>query len=312
MKRSPIWNAAAGTLTAACLWATMSSVALATPQSFESPEAAVDAVVAALEAIDREALLAIFGAENEDVILTGDDAEDTETWREFLTEYRQLHRIGTDADSATLFIGRTLWPFPVTLERGEAGWSFDAEAARDEILLRRIGANELDVIALLEGYVRVQSEYRASDPDGDGMPSFASAILSDAGARNGLYWPPEPGAPESPIGDFMARAAAEGYEVDGEAIEAEPYLGYYYRVLTRQGEAAPGGALNYMVDGRMVAGHALLAFPAAYGETGVMSFMVGERGMVYEADLGPETLEVADAIEAFDPTESWSVVDEAP
>ena len=281
---------------------------LAAPQSFDSPEAAVDAVIAALEARDKAALVAVFGPEVEDVILTGDDTEDRETWSEFLADYRTLHRIDLNGDTATLEIGRDLWPFPGPIVKDASGWHFDGEAAREEVVLRRIGANELDVIDLLRGYVRAQAAYRAADPDGDGLRTFASAIISDAGTRDGLYWPDEPGAPESPIGDFMARAAADGYNVDGTDVEPEPYLGYYYRILTKQGPAAPGGALDYMAGGHMVAGHALIAVPANYGDTGVMTFMVNEAGTVYEADLGDDSLTVAAAIDSFDPGDGWSPV----
>jgi hypothetical protein len=285
--------------------------AAADPAVFESPEAAVEAVVSALEARDREALIAVFGPENEDVVLTGDPEDDRATWSEFLRDYRALNRINREGeDVATLAIGRDLWPFPAPLIEGENGWSFDAEAAREEVLLRRIGENELDVIDLLRGYVRAQAAYRAMDPDGDGLPSFAAALISDGGQRDGLYWPDEPGAPESPVGDFMARAAASGYNVDGTDSDPEPYLGYYYRILTRQGPAAPGGAMDYMVNGHLAAGHALIAFPAAYGESGVMSFLVGEAGVVYEADLGEDTLTAAAAIDSFDPDEGWVPVTE--
>jgi hypothetical protein len=282
----------------------------AEPAAFPSPEAAAEAVAAALEARDRAALIAIFGPENEDVILTGDDAADREAWGEFLDSYRQMRRIAVEGETATLFVGRDQWPFPAPLVEGAAGWSFDAVAAREEVLLRRIGQNELDVIDVLRRYVRAQAAYRASDPDGDGVRTFAAGVLSAPGTRDGLYWPPEPGAPASPIGDFMARAAADGYSLDGQDADPEPFHGYYFRVLTRQGPAAPGGALDYMVDGRMMAGHAMLAFPSAYGDTGIMSFMVAENGVVYEADLGEDTLAVAAAIEAFDPGDGWEPVAE--
>jgi hypothetical protein len=284
--------------------------ALAEPQAFASPEAATEAVVAALEARDRAALIAVFGPENEDVVLSGDDAADREAWSEFLASYRATARIAVDGNTAVLYIGRDQWPFPAPLVRDAAGWRFDAPAAREEVRLRRIGEHELDVIDLMRRYVEVQAAYRASDPDADGLHAFAAGVLSSPGTRDGLYWPDEPGAPESPIGAFMARAAADGYSVEGQDAEPEPYRGYYFRVLHRQGPAAPGGALDYMVGGHMLAGHALLAFPAAYGESGIMSFMVGEAGIVYEADLGEDTLAIANAIEAFDPGEAWSPVEE--
>ncbi len=285
------------------------SAARAEPESFATPQAAADAVVAALEAKDRDGLIKIFGPENEDVILTGDDADDRQTWTEFLANYKDLHRISNDSDTvATLSIGRDLWPFPASIVKTDAGWQFDAESAREEVRLRRIGQNELDVIDLMHGYVRAQAAYRAEDPDGDGVRSFADAVISDAGKRDGLYWPAEPGAPESPVGDFMARAAADGYNFDGTDQAPDPYLGYYFRVLTRQGADAPGGAMDYMVNGHMVAGHALLAFPADYGDTGVMSFMVGENNVVYQADLGEDTIAAAAAIDSFDPNDGWTPV----
>ncbi len=299
----------AGAGVAALLVLGAPSGARAEPMSFESPELAVGTLIEALEAEDVAGLVAVFGPENEDVALTGDEAEDRETWGTFLRDYRTLSMIEAGEDSATLVIGRDLWPFPAPLVRTEAGWQFDAAAAREEVRLRRIGENELDVIDLMRGYVRAQRTYREQDPDGDGLPTFARAILSSAGARDGLYWPDEPDAPQSPIGDFMARAAADGYAVGAEDVEPEPYLGYYYRVLDRQGDAAPGGAMDYVVNGQMVAGHALLAFPAAYDETGIMSFMVGEAGIVYEADLGEDTLAVGDAITSFDPGEGWTPVE---
>jgi hypothetical protein len=285
--------------------------AAAEPMVFDSPETAVASMVDALEANDRPALVAIFGPENEDLILSGNAAEDGDAREEFLASFRMLNRLTVHDDGrATLVVGRDLWPFPIELEQGASGWSFDVEGGREELLYRRIGLNELDVIDLMRGYVHAQARYRAMDPDGDGLPSFAAAILSDPGRRDGLYWPDAPGAPESPVGDFMARAAADGYSLDGVDVDPDPYHGYYFRVLTRQGAAAPGGALDYMVGDHLLAGHALLAFPAAYGESGVMSFMVGEAGIVYEADLGEDTLAVAGAIESFDPGEGWAVVAE--
>lgn len=283
--------------------------ALAAPLAYPTPEEAVAAVVAALEAKDRDGLVAVFGSENEDVVFTGDPVQDRRIWSEFLRSYRALNRLATGDDgSRTLEIGTDLWPFPAPLVEEGGGWQFDMASARDEVLARRIGENELDTIGLLRGYVDAQAAYRALDADGDGVRSFAANLLSDAGRRDGLYWPEEEGAPESPVGDFLARASAEGYSFDGSDADPEPYHGYYFRILTRQGPAAPGGAIDYMVGDRLLAGHALLAFPAAYGDSGVMSFMVAEAGQVYEADLGPDTIERAQAIDSFDPGEGWTPV----
>lgn len=286
--------------------------ALATPKAFDDPEAAAAAVVSALEARDRGALLEVFGPENEDVIISGNDQRDSDDREDFLASYDQMNRVAVDDETgtATLYIGREQWPFPIPLVQGDDGWSFDAEAGREEMLERRIGRNELDVIDLLEAYVKVQSRFRQTDWDGDGVMAFAAHILSTPGERDGLYWPPEDGTPDSPVGDAVAQAAAEGFVLGGEEQQPEPYLGYYYHILQKQGPNAPGGAMDYMMNGHMVAGHALLAFPADYGETGIMSFLVGENGIVYEADLGEDTIERAEAIDSFDPGDGWSPVED--
>lgn len=282
----------------------------AAPQSFESPDAAVNAVIAALEAKDADELVSIFGDENRDVILSGDAERDRDDWRTFYTAYQEMHRTAEQEEGGVrLYVGTDQWPFPVMLVKEGDAWSFDAASAADEIAAGRIGRNELDVIDIMHGYVDVQRAYREFDYDEDGIMEFAAHVLSSEGERDGLYWPDEEGAPESPIGDFIARAAAEGYAVGGEVQTPEPYLGYYFHILTKQGENAPGGAMDYMVNGSMLAGHALLAFPAVWGETGVMSFMVSENGVVLEADLGEDTLDKAVAIEAYDPGEGWAPVE---
>ncbi|MEM6549533.1 MAG: DUF2950 family protein [Pseudomonadota bacterium] len=284
--------------------------ATAAPQAFETPEAAVNALVAALRAEDREAIFTVFGPETQEIVGSGDPERDRADGADFLAAYDLLHRIAEQEDgTARLYIGADQWPFPIRLVSTEAGWSFDAAGAAEEIQERRIGQNELDVIELLGGYVQLQATYRQTDYDGDGVMEFAAHILSTPGTRDGLYWPAEDGAPESPIGDFMARAAAEGFSLDGQEVEPEPYLGYYFHILPKQGESAPGGAMDYAVNGNMVAGHAIIAFPADYGETGVMSFMVAENGIVLEADLGTETIEAAVAIDSFEPGADWAPVE---
>lgn len=280
--------------------------ALAAPASYDSPTDAVAALISALAAKDKDAVVTVFGPEFEDLAFTGDEADDLETWREFYQSYRTYHRLDTiDDRRAVLFIGREAWPFPVEVVKSEGKWSFDGEGARDEIVARRIGLNELDVIDTLRRAPIIQDRFRSEDHDGDGVMEFAASILSSPGLRDGLYWPDEPGTEESPLGDFIARANADGYNFDGTDQEPEPYLGYYFRILQKQGASAPGGAHDYMINGNMVAGHAAMAYPAAYGETGIMTFMVGENGVVYQADLGPETLVTAGAIDTFDPDETW-------
>ena len=293
---------------AACLFAFSGAPSFADPAVFAEPEKAVEAFVEALKARDRDGMLKIFGKESEDLISSGDAKEDAEAREQFLAAYETFAELVEDGEGRKeLQVGRTRWPFPVTLVAVEGGWRFDPESARDEILDRRIGENELDVIAVLQRAGVVQSEYRRTDWDGDGVMEFAEAIISNPGERDGLYWPDEPGTPSSPIGAFMAQAAADGFSLDGVDREPQPFLGYYFRILTKQGPAAPGGALDYMVNGNMIAGHALLAYPAAPGETGVMSFLVGENGVIYQADLGETTLEIAGKIDTFDPGEGWEI-----
>lgn len=293
-----------GAATLALLLAT--GVAVAEPAKYASPEAAVDAILAALDARDRDALLSVFGSENEDVVFTGDQDEDIQIWSDFLASYNRQHRIEMDGDRAVLHIGREDWPFPAEIVNISGEWQFDGAGAREEVVLRRIGLNELDVIDLLKSGVEIQAAYRQTDYDDDGVMEFAASILSSPGNRDGLYWPDEPGTLPSPIGPFIARASADGYNFDGTDEAPEPYLGYYFRVLQKQGAAAPGGAFDYLVDGNMVAGYAFLAYPADYGQSGIMSFMVGENGVVYEADLGEDSLDAGNAIDSFDPAEGWS------
>jgi hypothetical protein len=287
------------------------SAALAEPAAYPTPELATEAFVSALRAQDRAALLTVFGPESEDLIGSGDPDRDAEARDDFLANFDAFHQIVPAGDSrAELQVGRTLWTFPIALTSSDTGWRFDVEGSRSEIVARRIGMNELDVIDLMKKAVVVQAAFRQTDYDGDGVMEFASAILSTPGQRDGLYWPPEEGTPDSPIGAFMAQAAADGVSIDGVDQGPVPYLGYVFRILTRQGDAAPGGAYDYMVGGNMVAGHALLAYPAEPGETGVMSFMVGENGQIYEANLGAATLDVASAIDSFNPSEGWTALTE--
>lgn len=294
-------------LMSAAMVALLANVVHAEPTRYPTPEDAVAALIAALEARDEAAVLAIFGPENADIVSTGDAEEDRQIWGDFLHDAQRVRRIEREGDDrAILYAGRDFWPFPAPLVLSDGSWSFDAEAAREEVLMRRIGRNELEVIDILRRAPEIQRLYRATDHDGDGVMEFAAYILSSPGARDGLYWPETPGTAPSPFDDVIARASFTGYNLDGEDRDPEPYEGYYFRILQGQGEAAPGGAYSYMVAGNMVAGHALVAYPAVYGDTGVMSFLVGEAGIVYEADLGEDTLARAAEIDLFDPTEEWT------
>lgn len=290
--------------------AASTGAAIADPATFDTPEAAVAALVGALEGRDKDAVLEIFGPENADVVSTGDESEDREAWASFLRDAHETSRIEMKADDrATLYAGRDMWPFPAELMQKDGKWSFDAEGARTEVLARRIGRNELAVIDIMRRADDIQAAYRQTDHDSDGVMEYAASILSSPGARDGLYWPEEPGAEPSPFDETIARASFTGYQLDGQDQEPEPFEGYYFRILQGQGNAAPGGAYSYMIGGNMVAGHALVAYPALYGDTGIMSFMVGEGGIVYQADLGDDTLAKAEKIETFDPTDEWIAVE---
>jgi hypothetical protein len=274
---------------------------------FESPEAAVDAVILALRARSAEDMIAVFGKGSDEVLFTGEEPRDRATWTEFLSMYDESHFVHTTyGDIATLFMGDEDWAFPAPMILGDDGlWSFDIEEARTEVIIRRIGRNELEVMEILRGYVAAQAEYRQADQDSDGVLEFAGSILSSPDTHDGLYWTDG----DSPLGDFIAQAAADGYSLGGTDYEPRPYAGYYYRLLTGQGADAPGGAMEYILNGHQVAGHGMLAIPSSYGDTGIMSFMISENGIVMEADLGEETLETAVDMFEYNPGEGWSAIE---
>ena len=279
--------------------------ALAEPQAFPSPEAAVQALRDALEADAGEILRAIFGPEYADDLIGSDIA----IVREDMLETRDAMRAATALlpeadDRVILTIGRQAFPFPVPIVRDGESWRFDSAAGLEEILDRRIGENELAAIEALRAYVEAQVEYASADRDGDQVLEYAQRAISTPGTRDGLFWASAPDEPPSPFGPFIAEISAllAGKEV-GDA-----YRGYYYRVLTGQTEHAPGGAYDYVINGNMIAGFGMLAWPAEYGETGVMTFQVSHQGDVLQADLGPETAETVAAIDAYDPDVIWTEV----
>lgn len=288
-----------------CVASVLAGAAAAAPTSFDSPQAALEAFVAGLEDRDSAALLEIFGPDAQDLLDTDDPAENRANRAAVLTLYRDGYRFVPDGDGVTLLLGEDGWPFPIPLVRMDDGWQFDLVAGQAEIEAREIGRNELDVIDLLEAYVDLQAAYRLTDHDGDGVMEFAPQIIADPGARNGLFWPDGDGF----VGALLARAALAGWS-DGETdFEPEPFSGYYFSILQGQGDAAPGGAIDYMTGGNLVAGHAMLAVPAEYGITGVHSFIVNENGIVFEADFGDDTLERTDGLNLYDPGPDWSPVE---
>ena len=274
--------------------------------SFKTPEAAVDAFVAALQKDDIEALNRIFGPGAGDLLSSGDPVQDNADRERFLAAYLQKHSITDEGDGTkTVVVGESDWPLPIPLVSKDGQWYFDGQAGADEMVYRRVGANELGAISVSEGFVAAQNEYAAEGRDGDPPGVYALKLVSDEGLHNGLYWPTAEGEPPSPAGAFVAEAAAEGYR-RGET--RTPYHGYYYRMLYRQGPNANGGAKEYFVDGVLTGGFALLAWPADYGSSGVMTFIVNQDGVVFQKDLGEDTATVVETIEAFDPDSSWTAV----
>jgi hypothetical protein len=278
----------------------------ADPANYPTPQDAFDAMISALEARDREALLVTFGPEAEDLLYSDDPQENRANRNTILALYGQGFRFAPLEDGELeIVLGEEGWPFPVPLARSEAGWAFDIEAGREEVEDRELGFNELEVIDLMAAYVDLQVLFRLTDYDGDGIMEFASSIISSPDRRDGLFWP----GPDSPVGAQLARASADGFS-DGETdYEPDPFMGYYFRILHAQGPAAPGGEMSYLVGENLVSGHALLAYPSDYGETGIHSFMVSENGEIVEADLGEDTLAIAAEITTYDPGEAWSKVE---
>jgi hypothetical protein len=286
----------------------MASVASA-QQSFTTTEEAADALVSAARAGDRKGLLAVLGRDGTDIVSSGDAVADASARNRVIEAYDAKHQVAMEGtDKAVLIIGREDWPFPIPLVRKDGTWRFDTAAGRDEILYRRVGRNELDAIETCLAYVDAQQEYAERGVGGNGV--YAQRIVSRRGKKDGLYWPAQSGADESPLGELAASAAAEGYRAGQQRA---PYHGYYYKVLTRQGPNAPGGALDYVVRGNMIGGFALVAYPAEYRNSGVMTFVVNHEGNVYEKDLGPNTAAIAAGMTAFNPDNTWRrVTDVAP
>jgi hypothetical protein len=283
-------------------------VSVQLPMAFETPDAAVMALIDAAASEERDALFDVLGSDL-DALGSGDPVADAADRRRFVELSKEAAHLEDETDdSAILVIGPEDWPFPIPLAKDDRGWFFDTRAGLEELLDRRIGLNELHAIATARAYVDAQLEYAAADPDGDGVRAYARRFWSTDGTRDGLYWPTTAGEPESPMGPLVDDAVAEGYEVRKDGEGRRPYHGYYFKILTAQGPSAPGGAKSYLKDGRLADGFGLLAWPASYGNSGIMSFQVNQRGLVYQADLGEDTPAVAEAIDAYDPGEDWEPV----
>ncbi len=278
--------------------------ATAEQETFSAPEQAIDALIAADRSNNTAELLKILGPDSEKIISSGDPIADKAGRNRFAAAYDASHKLERPgADKVDLIVGTEDWPYPIPLVREGAVWRFDTKAGENVILTRRIGRNELKVIEVCRAYVEAQREFAAKDHTGTGHLEYARNILSSKGNHDGLYWPSGAGEEQSALGPLMAKARAAGYFAKDS--EAAPFYGYYYKILIRQGPNAPGGAKNYVVDSHMTGGFAMLAFPARYGDSGIMTFIVNQDGIVYQKDLGPDTASVADKITEFDPDASW-------
>ncbi len=276
-------------------------------EHFASPDAAVDALVAAVGTEGPTKLAALFGEAGMQVVGSGDPVVDQANREKFVAAYNAKHAIDTKDDTATLSIGANDWPFPIPLKHDAQGWSFDVAAGKEEILDRRIGANELYVQQVVLAYVDAQNDYAQGLHDGLKMHVYARHLLSSPGKQDGLYWPTDAGQPQSPLGPLMAEAHAAGYH-PGETAGPAPFHGYFFHVLTGQGPHAPGGAYDYVVHGQMLGGFGLVAWPARWGNTGVMTFIVNQDGEIYQKDLGPKTNDIGAAMTRFDPDATWQKV----
>lgn len=287
-------------------------VAIATAQTtvatkgkpFPTAQDAANALIEAAEKFDQAALTEILGPDSYDIIHTGEPARDREVAKKFAAEARVKNHVAAPRNSprAFLMIGEDDWPFPVPLVKGRSGWSFDVRAGRQEILYRRVGSNELNAIQICRGYVEAQHDY-ALIKRGSGVNQYAQRIISTPGKQDGLAWQNADGTWDGPIGEKVAQAIARGY-----TSRSEPFHGYFFKVLKGQGPAAPLGELDFVVKDVMIGGFALIAFPAQYRVTGVQTFMVSHDGVVYQKDLGPKTVELAAAIDRFNPDKSWTPV----
>ena len=292
--------------------AAMAAPASVKQQSFATPDEALQAVVEDVKSNNQSDLVKIFGPGIEPILNSGDPVADQNARERFIAAAEENHRFDGTGDTLTLVVGKDDWPFPIPLKKVDDRWRFDTAAGREEILDRRIGENELSTIQTMLAYVDAQGDYADFQRQRSGMPEYAQRILSSPGKMDGLYWPSAEGEPQSPLGPLVAAARAAGYRRSAKTEEPSPYHGYFYKVLTAQGPNAPGGAIDYVVNGRMIGGFGLVAWPARYGDSGVMTFMVNHDDVVYQKDLGPQTAKLAPAISRFDPDPSWQKVEPGP
>ena len=303
------WRAILPTASLAILLCTLSPLLAAAQEqgekTFASPKDAAQGLYAAVKSDDKSAMLAVLGSSASSVIESGDEVQDKNNRATFLKNFDQMNRWeGVTNGEEVLYIGADNWPFPIPLKKTTSGqWYFDTQAGLQEILFRRIGKNELATIKVCRALVDAQQDYFQQTHDGDTTHQYAQKFISDPGKQDGLYWKTAEGQPESPIGPLVAFATAKGYS--GQHDSPQPFYGYYYRILTAQGPNAPGGAKNYIVDGKMTGGFAFVAYPAEYRNSGVMTLLVDQSGVIYQKDLGPNTQKIASAMKFYNPDHTW-------
>lgn len=278
-------------------------------KTFATPEEALKALMNAVDAGDKGELLVIFGPEGKEIISSGDEVADRGIREKVVLAYKEMNRLEPKGDGKMIaWFGKDEWPFPIPIVRKDGRWLFDTRAGKEEILNRRIGRNELNVIEVCNAFVDAQREYFSKDRDGDGLLEYAQKFVSNEKHTDGLFWPAREGEEESPMGPLIALAAMEGYKKQPEGVSA-PYHGYFYRILKAQGPHAKGGAKNYMVKDDMTKGFALVAYPAEYGNSGIMTFIVNQDGEIFQKDFGRGTASAGAAMSKFDPDKSWKKVE---
>jgi hypothetical protein len=291
----------------------MPAVGAPSQRLFSSPEDALKTLTEAVKAKDKTVLDQIFGPSGKD-LRSGDEVQEAAEFEDFAKHLAEKADLVKENDSKViLHVGNENWPFPIPIVKHNDQWFFDTGAGKEEILNRRIGEDELTAILVCRSYVKAQREYVLKDWDGDGIFAYAQKLRSDLGKRNGLFWRAARGEEVSPLGEIVTRAWHEGYKKKKAAFkeaELSPFHGYYFKILTRQGKNVPGGSYNYIVNGNMVGGFALVAFPSNWGKSGVMTFIVNQQGKVYQKNLGPDTMEIAQKMKSYNPDKTWTPVKE--
>ncbi|HTK92846.1 MAG TPA: DUF2950 domain-containing protein [Verrucomicrobiae bacterium] len=285
-----------------------SASAAAAPKGFPSLDEAVRALIAALRGADRTVLVEILGPRGGPLVWSGDEVADRAAFQRFTAAYDRAHRLEGGGGKVVLYVGDDDFPFPIPLVPDGPQWYWDTDAGDEELLSRRIGQNELAVIQVCQAYVDAQREYASR---GKGLLEYAQRLESSKGKRDGLYWETRPGEPESPLGALVARARIAGYPLPPRG-RSVPYHGYLYRILVAQGPDAPGGAYDYVVRGHMIGGFALVAYPAQYGVSGIMTFIVSHDGVVYQKDLGRKTAQLTNAMKTYNPDSTWMKAETVP